>query len=133
MRHKINNGKDLAPEILAELRRILQTFCVQCIGPTEKIPKGQERDSARPHSTQAVDHPLESRGADIYLLASIGSWRDTMPQLGSAARPARLASEGTSILLQSRSMGACPPTLRQGFASISLGQPCPGEVAGFPV
>jgi len=56
--------KDLTPEILAELRRVLERF--------------GESDGLDLTDTQALNRLLESRGADIYLLCTIGSWRDTM-------------------------------------------------------
>lgn len=55
---------DLTPQITAEIRRVLERFgIVSDIDLTD---------------TQAVNRVLESRGADIYLLCAIGSWKDTM-------------------------------------------------------
>jgi len=53
------------PEILAEIRRVLERF-----GVTE--------DGLDLTDTSQVNRLLESRGADIYLLCTIGSWKDTM-------------------------------------------------------
>ena len=57
--------RDLTSEILAELRRVLHKFCIASLGLDLT-------------DTQAVNQLLQSRGADIYLLCTIGSWRDTM-------------------------------------------------------
>jgi hypothetical protein len=55
---------DLTPQITAEIRRVLDRFGI-----------GADLDLT---DTSAVNHILESRGADIYLLCTIGSWKDTM-------------------------------------------------------
>jgi len=56
---------DLTSEILAELRRVIERY-------------GIESDGLDLTDTQALNRLLESHGADIYLLCTIGSWHDTM-------------------------------------------------------
>jgi hypothetical protein len=59
-------SKDLTAEIVAEIRRVLTRF---------SFADDIEID---PTNSQQVNQFLESRGADIYLLCTIGSWKDTI-------------------------------------------------------
>ena len=70
--------KNLTPEIRAELRRVLEKFGVKFLGPGEEAPRGKKVVTITLDDTQQVNHILESRGADIHLLGTIGSWRDTI-------------------------------------------------------
>jgi hypothetical protein len=70
-------AKDLTPEILAEIRRVLERFSVQFIGKDE-LPKGKKIFNLDLTDTAQVNQFLESRGADMYLLYTIGSWKDTI-------------------------------------------------------
>jgi sugar phosphate isomerase/epimerase len=58
--------EDFTSEIITEIRRVLERFGVEFTG---------QLDLTNPH---AVNRCLESRGADIYLLCAIGSWKDTI-------------------------------------------------------
>lgn len=60
-------AKDLTPEITAEIRRVLERFDISIDADFDLT------------ETSKVNRILESRGADIYLLCTIGSWRDTLP------------------------------------------------------
>jgi hypothetical protein len=61
-------ANDLTPEITAEIRLVMERFGVQ------------QKDLADYDltDTSQVNRILESRGADIYLLCAIGSWKDTL-------------------------------------------------------
>jgi hypothetical protein len=59
-------ARDLTLDIIAELRCILERV-------------GIIEDDFDLTDTFQVNRFLESRGADIYLLCTIGSWRDTIP------------------------------------------------------
>lgn len=57
---------DLTPEIVIEIRRVLERF------------GANKEEQIDPANSQQVNQFLESRGADIYLLCTIGSWKDTI-------------------------------------------------------
>jgi hypothetical protein len=59
-------AKDLTAEITAEIRRVLERFGISI---------SANLDLTDPSD---VNRLLEGRGADIYLLCTIGSWKDTM-------------------------------------------------------
>jgi hypothetical protein len=71
-------SKNLTPEILAEIRRVLERFGVQFIGPEVEPPKGKKIFNLDLTDTAQINQFLESRGADMYLLCTIGSWKDTI-------------------------------------------------------
>jgi hypothetical protein len=71
-------AKDLTPEIKAEIQRVLEKFGVKFLGPGEKDPKGKKVIKLKLDDTSQVNRILEGSGASIYLLCTIGSWRDTV-------------------------------------------------------
>ena len=70
--------QDLTPQILTKIRRVLERFGVHFLSHEDQDPIGKEVVRIDLKNTQAVNRILESRGADIYLLCTIGSWKDTM-------------------------------------------------------
>jgi hypothetical protein len=60
-------SKNLTPEILAEIRRVLERFGVQFIGPEVEPPKGKKIFNLDLTDTAQINQFLESRGADMYL------------------------------------------------------------------
>jgi hypothetical protein len=69
---------DLTPDILVEIRHVLERFGVQFLSQEDQDPIGKQVIRIDLQNTQQVNRILESRGADIYLLCTIGSWKDTI-------------------------------------------------------
>jgi hypothetical protein len=70
--------KDLTPDIIVEIRRVLERFGIHFLSQEDQDPVGKEVIRIDPQNTQQVNRILNSRGADIYLLCTIGSWKDTI-------------------------------------------------------
>jgi hypothetical protein len=68
--------QDLTPQILTKIRRVLERFGV--LSQEDQDPIGKEVIRIDLKNTQEVNRILERRGADMYLLCTIGSWKDTM-------------------------------------------------------
>jgi hypothetical protein len=64
---------DLTPQILANIRRVLERFGIHFLGHEDQDPIGKEVIRIDLKNTQEVNRILESRGADIYLLCTIRS------------------------------------------------------------
>lgn len=69
--------KDLTSEIKAEIQRVLERFGVEFLLRGKQAPEGVNVLKINLEDVHQVNRLLEQRGADIYLLCTIGSWRDT--------------------------------------------------------
>jgi hypothetical protein len=76
--HHIFMLKDLTPEITDAIRCVLEKFGVHFLSQEDQDPIGKEVIRIDLKNTQQVNRILKSRGADIHLLCTIGSWRDTV-------------------------------------------------------